>query len=84
MQEQARVLARRLIEKSSSAAERVQYLFLLVYGRPANNQELLNAMDYLFRFGELDDKDSLSERKIEQWASLCQAVFDSNEFLFLN
>ena len=84
MQEQARALARRLLEKSSSAAERVQYLFLLVYGRPANNQELLNAMDYLFRFGELDDKDSLSERKIEQWASLCQAVFGRNEFLFLN
>jgi hypothetical protein len=80
MQEQARALARRLIEKSSSAAERVQYLFLLVYGRPANNQELLNAMDYLFRFGELDDKDSL-RTQIEQWASLCQAVFSSNEFL---
>jgi hypothetical protein len=82
MQEQARALASRLIEKSSSASERVQYLFLLAYGRPANNQELLNSMDYLFRFGELDDKDNLS--KIEQWASLCQAVFGSNEFLFLN
>lgn len=83
MQEQSRALAKRLIEKSRSAAARVEHLFLLAYGRQPNNQELLTSLDYLFRFGELDDKDT-SDHKIEPWASLCQAIIGSNEFLFLN
>jgi hypothetical protein len=86
MLEQARAVATRLIKESSSAAERVQRLFLLAYSRPPTPQETLSSLDYLFRFGELADtgSESQAEAKIEPWASLCQAVLGSNEFLFLN
>lgn len=84
IQEQARALARRLLASSNSATERIRHLFLLAYGRPPSSRELLASTDYLFRFDELDVKNDASERWIDPWASLCQAVLGSNEFLFLN
>ena len=69
--------------------ERLEDLFLRVFGRPADEHELEEALQYLKAFPELETQSPAEttapgETLLDSWASFCQALLSTNEFLFLN
>ncbi|QDT39027.1 PSD1 and planctomycete cytochrome C domain-containing protein [Stratiformator vulcanicus] len=81
---QARATAETLLKDRSTVKERVDTLYQEAYGRPATEEEVGDARDFLTELAtSLENAGRLSEeaRRIA-WARLCQTVFASNEFLF--
>ncbi len=86
MIEQARATAKRLLGHSGSGSdlERVRELFQSAYARPPSSAEEQRSINYLAGFVGSPAVHSDQDYRLESWASLCQAVLGSNEFLFLN
>ena len=95
----ARHTAERILNNSqiSTDKDRVDAIFRLALGRLATDLETKDAIELVHKLSRDDlphdegttSKDELSEsvatpREIAAWAGLCQAIFSSNEFLFLN
>ncbi len=77
-----RLLARTDLDTSG----RIGLAFQRAYGRPAIEKEIDRAEDYLRRF-----EDELAAEGVERearprraWQLLCQAIFSSSEFLYLD
>lgn len=88
---QAREIARQLLsdDRLENDRERLEDLFLRVFGRPADEHELEEALQYLKAFPELETQSPAEttapgETLLDSWASFCQALLSTNEFLFLN
>ncbi len=87
MAEQAKATAQRLLadKQLTTDEQRVDHLFRSALGRPATEGEVERSLAYVRRFVELESRGKdPDEQRLEAWASFCQAVFGSNEFLFLN
>ncbi len=85
--EQAKVFAGQLLDqKTLSDTDRVKLAYMRAYSRPATSEEALKCQNFLAKYG-----DSLTalepdpaKRRLRAWASLCQIILASNEFLYVN
>ncbi|HEV7279333.1 MAG TPA: PSD1 and planctomycete cytochrome C domain-containing protein [Pirellulaceae bacterium] len=80
-------LAGMLLEKFSDDAARVDRLYRLVYGRPAEPQQTERALAYLdqyqvrWREAKPEEADQAERRA---WKSLCRATLAANEYVYLD
>ena len=72
-------LAERLRREERGDRARVKRAFLLVYGRPAEEREVERCLDFLRAF-----QDEAEGSKELALSALCQSLFASAEFLYLN
>src|SRR6185312_4621881 len=65
---------------------RMRLVYLRAYGRPPRDHEINRATEYLRKFDtELrNQKVEPNARSRKAWQALCQAIFASNEFLYLD
>ncbi|WP_169974473.1 PSD1 and planctomycete cytochrome C domain-containing protein [Tautonia rosea] len=84
--EQARRLADRLAAEETGPAARVDRVFRLAFGRPASEDEVSEAMEYLAQVGVALEKAGISEgeRPRAAWASYLRVILGSNEFVFVD
>jgi hypothetical protein len=80
-------LAKKLLAQADAKdAERVQTLYRLAYGRPANDRETTRALGLLadveHALGE-EQKDA-AKRRLDAWAFVCQTVLCANEFIYID
>ncbi len=84
---QARAWAESLLGGSyADDAARVRAAYLTAYSRPAAQDEVDSSLQYLKLYEEkLGDRvKDPTERKKAAWQSLCQILFASSEFIYLN
>jgi cytochrome c553 len=94
--EQAHTLAAKSLAKTQRD-ERVDWLFQRVYGRAASTVEKSQILEFVDSFvkrwiEETEESDEVSSedtapgeaRRLAAWTSVCQSLFGSNEFLFLD
>ena len=84
VQDQAKAMAVRLLampisnsERPFSNSKRLEEAFRLAYSRPATESEISAAVAFLQNFQTPEDE-------LLQWTSLCQAIFASAEFRYVN
>ncbi|MEM7305932.1 MAG: PSD1 and planctomycete cytochrome C domain-containing protein [Planctomycetota bacterium] len=77
--DQADAMARRLMDEARGRRARVERAFVLAYGRPAESGEIQRGLTFLREFEREGDP---SER--HALSALCQALFASAEFRFLD
>ena len=84
--QQAERLGQHLIEKFEHQREQIDWAFLIVYGRPATDEELRSSQQFLRDFTSAADQQPESRAKTTQLAmtTFCQALIASAEFRFLN
>jgi hypothetical protein len=84
--EQASGFARRLIEASPVAEDRVRKAFLEVYARLPASRETERAVSYVRKYAEVLSTEGVAEdkRERESWASLARILFASNEFFHVD
>jgi hypothetical protein len=63
----------------SNGANRVQALYRLILGRPATNDEVALARQFISAAPSFDELSKLSP-----WELYAQALISSNEFLFID
>ena len=78
---QAQKLAVRLKAEGKTDQERVERAYLLLFGRPANAEEVSAATDYLAKVAKKVGGEKATEAA---WESLARALFLSNEFVYLD
>ena len=86
VREQSRVFATSLLSEPGDDASRVRLAYLKAYGRPATDDEVAQAQDYLARYEDVvsaTEKD-VSKRRPRAWQSFCQVLFASSEFVYVN
>ncbi|MCZ2342476.1 MAG: DUF1553 domain-containing protein [Bacteroidales bacterium] len=85
--QQAQVAAHRLLAASSQDAERITLLYQLAYSRQPTSDELTTARGFLAEYQErlasVGSDKAPKNRVAAAWAALCQAVFGSTEFRFI-
>jgi hypothetical protein len=79
-------LADRCLRDELPEHERLGRACLLIYGRPALNEEILDWRDFLKRY---ESAPSLANEPVERrrrlaWQGLCRAMLASNEFVYVN
>lgn len=87
----SRDFATRLEKESVDPVERIRRAFLLAYGRPATEADIAAAQGFLAEqqanFSQVAAKEADASKRIDpaHWAlaSFCQAIFSSNEFLYV-
>ena len=87
----SRDFATRLEKETADPVERIRRAFLLAYGRPATDAEIAAAQGFLAEqqanFSQVAAKEADASKRIDpaHWAlaSFCQAIFSSNEFLYV-
>jgi hypothetical protein len=77
--EQAGAAAERLLERAGSDEDRARQAYLLFFGRPATDKEAAAAAAFVKRYA---DTNKATPRA--SWAALCQALYASAEFLYVN
>ncbi len=80
-------LARRLLARTDlDTSQRIRLAYQRAYGRPAIEKEIDRAEDYLRRFddGLTAEGVGAEARPQRAWQLLCQALFSSSEFLYLD
>ncbi len=80
-------MAGRLLARSDlDTSRRIDLAFRRAYGRPAIRREIDRAADYLGRFegGLAAEGIPRESRPRRAWQLLCQAIFSSSEFLYLD
>jgi Protein of unknown function (DUF1553) len=84
VKEQSKYFARLLLaEPESTDAKRVDLAYRRALGRPAGKPEVQQALAYVER-ARLTLSGTSAERTLSAWASLCQALLASNEFLYVD
>lgn len=79
------MFAKRLLSESSTDEQRIDRLYKLTVSRSPNQHELTNALRYLQDFQQaVPKKDSANAAQQAAWATLCQAVFASAEFRYID
>ncbi len=88
--EQASALAETILREESIIEGRLQQLYKTVYGRAPSTAEVEQLKQYITSFAAETttasnaDQQSNSDSELLAWTSLCQSLFGSNEFLFLD
>jgi hypothetical protein len=84
--QQAKALAKRLLERNSDDDDRIKLAFRWTLNRPATEKEIANARffigDYAARLRE-EGNDTRLNARAEAWASFSQALLASAEFRFV-
>jgi len=86
VREQSRAFAESLLSEPGDDVARVRLAYLKAYGRPATDEEVAQAQDYVARYEEAvsaTEKD-VSRRRPRAWQSFCQVLFASSEFVYVN
>jgi Protein of unknown function (DUF1553)/Protein of unknown function (DUF1549)/Planctomycete cytochrome C len=86
VQAQARAFAELLLKEPGDDAERVRRAYLKAYGRPATDEEVAQAVEYVARYESAQartEKDG-SMRRPWAWQSFCQVLFAGSEFVYVN
>jgi hypothetical protein len=84
LHQQAAQLASRLCAMRCES-ERVDYAYLMVFGRPPRAEELRAASEYLERFRANAQRSGESNQPESRvWASFARALFASDEFLYVD
>ena len=84
--EQSEKLAELLVNEKQTSEERIQMLYLRTLSRLPSEQELANAKSYVedCLASRKDDLKKMPKREQLAWATLCQAVFASGEFRYID
>ena len=85
LREQALLTARTLLEAGGPDDKtRVSDFFLQALNRPATEQEVDQALDFIAKFQEKLGRlpEASGNLRLKAWARYCHSVFASNEFLF--
>jgi Protein of unknown function (DUF1553) len=85
--EQAKVFSASLLDqKTLSDADRVKLAYLRAYSRPATSEEALKCQSFLTKYADSQtaQEPDPAKRRALAWASLCQIILASNEFLYVN
>jgi hypothetical protein len=78
--QQAELWAKRcLANHDREASQRITDLYLAAFGRPPNDKELEEAMEFLQGEGELSQRVD-----VPAWRDLCHVLFNVKEFIFIN
>ena len=78
---QATRLAERLLAAdTSSAADRLNGIYLAAYGRPGSPEEIQQGLEFVEAFAREPGENALNERR-SAVAQLCHAILISSEFL---
>jgi hypothetical protein len=79
VKQQAEKLAQRLADEVPDEEDfRVERLYLLALGRPADSGEVEAALEFL----DASENDFEKQGRDRAWTQLCHALLGSNEFLF--
>ena len=81
--EQSATLAERLLEQSTDDAARVERAYQLTLSRSPSEAEATRASKFIESCAAQLDARSDKQRTRDAWASLCQALFASAEFRYL-
>jgi hypothetical protein len=85
VKEQARVFAAELLKDSGDDGDQVRLAYLKAYGRPASDDEVKQALDYVSRYESAlaaTEKDP-AKRRPRAWQSFCQVLFAGSEFIYV-
>ncbi len=82
---QGRAFAERLAKaEPTDDSARVVLAYRLAYGRPATTEEVAKSLEFVKQFeAKLPAEKDASARRSRAWAGLCQAIFASNEFSYI-
>ena len=86
MVERAQQLSRRVCAEATSPAERIELLYQLLYGRPAEPNERAAAMDFLdaqraiIRAAQGEEQDAAAAA----WQDLCHALLNTSELYYVD
>jgi len=84
--QQSEIVAGHLLSDSrlSDDAARVDYVFRLTLGRPADAQQRTDVLAFLTNYETTLPGDmKASQRRIEAWTSVCQTLLASAEFRYV-
>jgi hypothetical protein len=80
MARSAKALAARCRAAADNDAVRIRHAFELVYGRPATDEEVTLGLEFVGGSeGEIDE-----DGKLTRWEQYAQALFSTNEFMFID
>jgi hypothetical protein len=79
--QQSEAFADRLLSSERKTADQIQLAFRLVYGRLPSSDERAAASEFVHRFAA---SESSRDRQREALAALCQSLFASAEFRYLD
>jgi len=79
----ARQLAVRITELTADDSERVNHLFLILFGRPANQTEKADLLQFVASTRSDMEELSQEERELAAWKLACQIGLASNEFIYI-
>jgi hypothetical protein len=84
--EQAKKFAARLLAERQSDVERIDYAFLLAFGRSPTSQEGQQAQAYLQQVGQKLQAGGTRQTQTPApaWESFARVLFMSNEFVYVN
>jgi uncharacterized protein DUF1549/uncharacterized protein DUF1553/cytochrome c len=84
--DQSKAFAGQLLASTTDDAARIRTAYLKVYGRAPAPEEVSAAQEYLSAYADrLAAKETDPEKRRQAaWASYCQILFASNEFVYVN
>ncbi len=78
-------LAERVLSiEAADEAERIRWLYLTAVSRPASDEEISLAKQYLERFAQLAVNEDNEDTRQAAWQLVCQALLISNEFVYVH
>jgi len=82
--EQSEHMARRLLDEVESGnAKRIDRAYRLALARQPSEAERRRVLEYIERAEGLAEGDDPQKRRVQAWASFCQALLGSGEFRYL-
>ncbi len=85
IRDNARAIAKRLLETGTETEGRIQQAYETIYGRVPSGEETAELSEYLQRYqAGIEDSGGSAERELRAWTSLCRLLLSSNEFAYLD
>ncbi|MBM4074043.1 MAG: DUF1553 domain-containing protein, partial [Planctomycetes bacterium] len=81
MKERSNELAARILSEVANDNARIKRLWLMVFNRPATDEEVTEAESFMKAIREQNSSSSSESRQEETWSEFCHALLASNEFL---
>jgi Protein of unknown function (DUF1553) len=79
--EQSKAWAQRILdERLASSRERIDTMYQMAFARPANEQELLKAQEYI---AEQSRSRAISQDDVSLWTELAHAMVNLKEFIYI-
>jgi len=77
-------LAERVLAvEAADESERIRWLYRTTLSRPARDEEISLAKQYLQRFAQLESDENQATKLRDAWQLVCQTVLISNEFFYI-